>query len=283
MLIEEKIRDRCAVLGVNDTVVPHVLTELQRIAESKALATASPPTSDKELKVKTLQKQRRFKASQRAHSKAAAKSLDKEIESLNKYLLFQLKQVKSGELSKRRAQSKASIAFKDALAKAYKLGMKSVGMVNPTGRLADLDKNEEKWIASYFREEFGYFKKFLRQVNNQTDKQLIYRVGLYSSAVRSVYESARVLTVGPNVIITWVLQSDDPCPDCRLIARYNPYLVDLLPTTPKAGSTRCRSNCYCVIRIDLASPAEIQRVRKKHIKSSTLLRRIKSNQKKRSK
>jgi len=140
-------------------------------------------------------------------------------------------------------------------------------------------EDEMKWITSYFREEFGYFKKFIQQAKGLTDKQLKYRVGLYSSAMRSVYESARVLSVGPNVLITWVLQSDNPCPDCQLLARYNPYTPDTLPTTPKGGATRCRGNCYCTLRIEQATSAKVREVRKKHEKAGTILRKIKDQQK----
>jgi hypothetical protein len=280
-LLEETIRARCFELGVSDHITPYVLAELRRLAETKAVATAAEPTATKKLKVGALQKQRRFKASQRGHSRAAAKQLDKEIEALNKHLLTQLKSLKAGKISMRRAQARASIAFKETIQRAFKLGMKSVGLVTPTGQLYDLDRNENKWIASYFREEFGYFKKFLRQARSQSDKQLKHRVGLYAAAIRSVYESARVLTVGPNVLITWVLQSDAPCPDCKLLARHNPYPPDLLPTTPKAGQTRCRSNCYCVLRIEQVKPAAVRRAQKRHSKPGTVLRKIKKQQKRR--
>jgi hypothetical protein len=279
--LEEVVRERCAVFGVSDTIVPHVLAELRRLAESKAVATAAGPTSTKQQTIRDLQKQRRFKASQRGHARAASKALDKEVESLYKHLLTQLNKVKAGDISLRRAQARASIAFKETVKRAFQLGMKSVGLVKATGQLYDLDKNENKWVASYFNEEFGYFKKFLRQAKTQSDKQLKYRAGLYAAAMRSVYESARVLTVGPNVVITWVLQSDAPCDDCKLIARYNPYTPDTLPTTPKAGQTRCRGNCYCELRIDQVSAADVRRAKRKHLSAKTVLRKIKQQQKRR--
>lgn len=281
MSLEEVVRERCYILGASDHIVPYVLDEIKRIAESKAVATASVPSSTKKATIKNLQKQRRFKASQRGHARAAAKQLEKEVTSFGNHILSQLRKVKNEEISTKRAKARSSIAFKETIKTAYQLGMKSVGLVSPTGQLYDLDRDDIKWIASYFNEEFGYFKKLLQQAKTQTDKQLKYRAGLYAAAMRSVYESARVLSAGQDILITWVLQSDDPCPDCRLLARHNPYTPTTLPTTPKGGQTRCRSNCYCTLRIDQVKPSEMRRAQKKHATASTMLKRIKRQQKRR--
>jgi hypothetical protein len=41
--------------------------------------------------------------------------------------------------------------------------------------------------------------------------------------------------------------SAEHCPDCPPLAAGSPYKWDKLPTVPRAGSTRCRSNCLCFL------------------------------------
>jgi hypothetical protein len=260
-----------------------VLDELRRLQESKTVASAKPPEPGKTADIALVQTQRRFRTAQRQHAKSASKSLAKEIESFNKHLLAQIRSFQKGQISRRRLEARASIAFKTTAETAYRLGMKAVGLVKPTGALYDLTTNDKKWLASYLREELGYFKKFVSQAKRLSDKAIQYRVGLYTAAMRSIYESGRILSVGPNVLITWVLQSDDPCPDCRLIAKHNPYTVENLPTTPKAGQTRCRGNCYCTLKVDKVSSQRVAQVRKRQRSGKWHLKRIKDQQKKRKK
>jgi len=270
-------------LGVSDTITPHVLNALseREIAETKAIATARPPGDAKASDVELTQGSRRFASSQRAHARAASKQLEKEIGRFTAGIGEALRKYRNGDWSKTKAETRASIIFKDVTRTAYQLGTKSVGLVKPTGSLYDLTPSENRWIDSYIKEEFGYFKKFLAQAPNISDKQLKYRLGLYAAAMRSVYESGRVLSVGEDVLITWVLQSDEPCPDCQTLARNNPYTVNTLPTTPKAGQTRCRGNCYCSLKIDKVSKKEVDKVEKTHRSAKYVLRKIKQQQRRR--
>ena len=155
--------------------------------------------------------------------------------------------------------------------------------MRPTGALYDPTPAEQKWLKSYVDEELGYFKKFLRDIRRgQSDAQVKRRVNAYANALRSVYESGRVLGVGPHVLITWVVdKAKENCPDCVEIARHNPFTPDTLPTTPKGGQTRCRANCYCTLRIDKATPTQVQRVRKAHKSAAWLLNKIKTAQRRR--
>lgn len=286
-VLEHYVERRVGELGASETVTPLVLAELQRrlLVEGKALATVQrggKGSGKKRQVIKAKQTGPRFKSSQRQHARTASKKLDSEVDELASFLQKQIAKYQQDELTYKRLETRCSIAFKTTVEKVFKLGMKAVGLVKPAGSPYDLTANEKKWIDSYLREELGYFRKFLKQIRDRPSrKDIERRTELYASALRSVYEAGRVLSVGPNVIITWNLESRNPCPDCKLIHKHNPYTPDTLPTTPKAGQTRCKAHCYCTLKITTATPSQVRRVRNKHKKSpSWLLKKIKDQQKK---
>lgn len=286
-VLEQYVTRRAYEFGLNETVTPYVIEELKKrlsIEETKSLATAKRGGKGSGVKrrdIKSRQAGTRFKSSQRQHARVAGKRLQKEVEKLAEHLQKQIALYQAGELSFNRLETRASIAFKFTVETVFKLGMKAVGLVKPAGSEYGLTDNEKKWIKSYIREELGYFKKFLKQIkNNPNRKDVERRTGLYAAAMNSVYEAGRVLSVGPNVIIVWTLESNNPCPDCILIHKHNPYTPDTLPTTPKAGQTRCKSYCYCTLKITTATPKEVRKVRQSHRNPNWLLKKIRDNQKK---
>lgn len=287
--LEALVKRRCRELGVCDSITPHVLSELQRreLDEGKAFSTAGrggKGSGKKRADIRTVQSGRRFRSSQRQHSRSAGKALDKEVKELAKHLIGQITDYQDGKLSYRRLEARASIAFKGTIETVFRLGAKAVGLTRPSGALHDPTPSETKWLKSYVSEELGYFKKFLRDIRRgQSEKQIKRRVESYANALRSVYESGRVLGVGPHVLIYWVLDKDqNNCPDCIELSKHNPYTVDTLPTTPKGGQTRCRAYCYCTLRIDQATPAQVKKSRKGHKSSQWLISRIKRAQRRRS-
>lgn len=54
-----------------------------------------------------------------------------------------------------------------------------------------------------------------------------------------------------NILMDWVLDSDDPCTDCVGLAGGSPY--EHLPTWPKMGDTVCLDRCYCSVQADAQS------------------------------
>lgn len=288
--LESLIRWRCIELGVSESITPYVIQELKRLHEAKSLGsfakTGKRGSKEKLSDVDTSQLHTQFLAKQRAHARHAGNKLDKEISGFRSGLLDLIRQWQEGEISFRRLNTRSSIAFKSVVEIVFKLGMKSVGLVKANGGLYDLGPSEQRWLKTYVNEEVGYFKKFLDSVRSGvSNKQVEIRVSRYSNSLRSVYQAGRVISVGPDVLIWWTLESDAPCPDCQLIAKHNPYTPDTLPTTPKAGSTRCRHNCYCTLRIEKMSPQAVKAAmadKKSQHKSGSaqwLLSKIKKNQK----
>jgi len=296
-VLEQYIERRAGELGLSETITPYVIQELKRrlefkhnlrsigsLEESKAFSSAKPRgkgSNTKRRDIRNLQGGSRFKSSQRQHARIAGKRLEKEVKDFAKHIEKQVQLYQQEYLSFTRLGTRCSIAFKSTVEEVFKLGMKAVGLVKPAGSSYDLTDNEKKWIKSYIREEMKYFNKFLRQIRDKPGrKDVKRRIGLYASSLKSVYEAGRLMSTGPEVLIYWTLESSNPCPDCILLSKYNPYTPDTLPCTPKSGSTRCLSHCYCKLRIDKATPYQVRKAREKHRKPSWLLKKIRDQRKK---
>lgn len=284
--LESQVEDRVKQLGFDESIIPLVLKELQlqeaeSLKEAKAVGTAKgKPDAEKQIQIATAQTSKRFVSSLRGHSRAAKKTLDRKINALEKHLHSLYRKYKNKDITFRRFSSGSRVALKGMAELAFQLGTKSAGIVSPTGALRPLTDHERKWLDSYLKEELRYFNRFLDAVKaSQSDKRSLTRLSHYSQAVRSVFESGRVLSVGTDVIIHWVLESKNPCPDCRLLHRHSPYTSDTLPTVPKGGQTRCRNFCYCSLRIVKSTPEQVQKLRKRKKSARWYLEKLKQNQK----
>lgn len=277
------VEQRVAELGLSQSIVPFVLKELHSMQESKAVGSAKGKLDpSKQAAIQTAQRGTRFVSSVRAHARQARKQLDAVVSSFEKSVISEIKRYHSKKIEYPKLKTRTTLMLKGASEQAFQLGVKSAGIVTPTGSLYKLTSHEKKWLDSYLKEEVGHWNKFLDAVRKgQSDRKTLQRVKRYAEAIRSVFESGRVLSVGPDVIIHWVLESGNPCPDCKTLHRYSPYTADSLPTTPKAGQTRCLSNCYCTLRIVKSSPKEVDRVRKRVKKASWIIKKINQARKKR--
>lgn len=283
MNTEELVRNRLAELGISETVTPLVLEGLRKLHEAKALGSKkSEPDPDKQAEINQLQSSRGFKASALAHARQAGKEINKNSDSLGTHLEKLYYRYAAGDIKLDRFHNLARIGIKEQTIQAFKLGVKSAGLVTSRGGLRSLTDDENKWIGSYLKEEFKYLDKLIDDISeNISDKQAVYRLWMYASTIKSAYQSGRVLSVGTDVKVSWILESHSPCPDCRYLHRQSPFTTDALPTVPKGGQTRCLSHCQCSLRFDKASPEELDKIRKKNKSASWHLQKIKQNRKKR--
>jgi hypothetical protein len=137
---------------------------------------------------------------------------------------------------------------------------------------AEISDEDQRWVRSAWSHEMRYFNGFLDDiVKGLSSTEVNRRFRAYADAADSVFDSARVLALPNDVLIFWVLESNNPCPGCRLLRKWSPFPKDLLPTTPKAGATQCLQNCYCLLRIKDALPHEIQAARNRLGSVETLL------------
>lgn len=87
------------------------------------------------------------------------------------------------------------------------------------------------------------------------------RIANYLESVWSMFEAGKVAAAHPTTtVIHWELRSQSPCPECVLLHDFSPYIKRNLPTTPRAGDTRCLNNCRCTLRIEEASPDEVRMI-----------------------
>lgn len=283
MSLENRVRERVAELGLNQSITPYVFKELKRLHEAKALGTKrGKPDATKQAQVSGVQGAPRFASSLRGHAKAAGKLVGKNSEALFNHLWKNYQRFVDEDITLTRFKNLSRIALKAQTEEAFKLGVKSAGIVGPTGGLKSLTADEKKWLGSYLREELKHFEKFIDSIaKGQSDKRTKQRLMMYASTIKSAYESGRILSVGENVEIHWILESANPCPDCRLLHKFSPFTSDTLPTVPKGGQTRCLSHCYCSLRVDKISPEKLAKLRKKKKSANWHLKRLKANRKRR--
>lgn len=241
----------------------------------------------KERAINTAARMPRPVVSRRGIEKTAGKDLNKLVDRLEREMLGHLSRLRSDDPDRKISESQFTKRMKASLRSAYKSAYdfgtfaSGLGRANPN-IVTHVGVDEKRWLDRVFAQEQRYFNKFLRAlIAGESWKRARVRIKNYSSAVRSVYESSRVLQLPDNVILHWVLQSDNPCPDCRLLHRLSPYTKFTLPTTPKAGSTRCLSYCYCKIRVVKAKPGEVQQVTRKNKSAAAVLKKLQQNRKRR--
>lgn len=240
----------------------------------------------KERAINTAARMPRPVVSRRGIEKAAGKELDKLVNKLEREMLLHLSRLRSDDPSRKISPSQFTKRMKASLRLAYKVAYDFGTFASGLGRankdiVTHAGADEKQWLDKMFAQEQVYFNKFLDSlIKGESWKKARVRIKNYSNAIRSIYESSRVLQLPDNVVLHWVLQSSNPCLDCRLLHRLSPFTKFTLPTTPKAGSTRCLSYCYCKIRVVSAKPSEVQRVARKNKSAAATLRKLKQNRKK---
>lgn len=167
-----------------------------------------------------------------------------------------------------------------AYMESYKLGTKASGLTTAADLGGHIGADELRWIENVLSKEGKYFNKFLKAiVAGESTKRSKIRIHNYAQAIKSVFEASKILQLPSESIIHWVLESHNPCPDCRLLHRLSPFVRETLPTTPKAGSTRCLSWCFCRLRIVKAKSGEVDRVMRRNKSAKHLLKKLEWNRK----
>lgn len=218
------------------------------------------------------------------HKKLGKKTEDalgKLIDKTEKELLQLIRRYKSEDedrkISLTRLKTDCKAVLRIAYDKAYDLGTEASGITQDNkGLKGHKGADEKAWLAGIYSQEQKYFNSFIKDIaSGESIARIEMRVANYAAAIRSVYEAARALQVPDDVLIYWDQDaSDNPCTDCRLLAKLSPYTKETLPTTPRSGTSRCYSNCRCRLRYVKASPEEIDKVKRKNKSSEYLLRKL---------
>lgn len=158
---------------------------------------------------------------------------------------------------------------------AFMLGAQSSRNIKAARGFTAPLPEESRFLANAIAYEHGFLDKFLAQVVARGPKrdaagkliapatypmqQIQQRIQNYIESVDGIFEAGRVLAVDSKVtLIHWELKSKDPCPECRLMRDFSPYVKANLPTTPKAGETRCLMNCQCELRLETTTQNEVR-------------------------
>lgn len=248
--------------------------------EDKAVGSAEGRQSlQKQREVIKRHRSDHFLKSLRAHSRSSSTSLQNVKRLFNNDLESISVDYIAGDVNKSVMLRKSYEILASSTKKCFQLGIKAAGIVSKAGGLAELTRYEKAWLDTYLEEEFEYLTKFISQMPNLDEDQVIRRIGNYAETLEAAYESGRVLSVGSLVIIYWQLESGHPCQDCLFLARHSPYTQSTLPCVPKSGKTRCLNHCYCTLKIVKSDKESVNLTLENNKSAQWYLKKLKLNRK----
>ena len=146
-----------------------------------------------------------------------------------------MKQHEAGKIDLGQLEWGLKKEFGVAYKEAYVFGQNSIGF---SGDLMDEDL---AFIKSFKRTENKFLGKFMKAIAAEKLVMDRYeRLKMYVETIRTVFDHARVEASPDWVKIYWTpSRGAMHCPDCLILAINSPYTKKTLPTTPRAGDTRC--------------------------------------------
>lgn len=156
---------------------------------------------------------------------------------------------------------------------AFQLGQKSMRGYTLSTTPVKLTEEDKRWLETFLRKEFDFWKKFMDAVRNGTTKMdPKRRVELYVQTLKSVYNTSRVLASAPTTLYYWETSPAEHCAHCLYLATKSPFIKANLPTVPASGDTQCKSNCRCHLRIAHTTAIGYMQVKKNAPTREELLR-----------
>jgi len=155
----------------------------------------------------------------------------------------------------------ARYLFKEYFEEAYALGLRSSGVgKSARSNRQILSAHDRAFIDNAVREEMSYFLRYAQKVQ-QEGKETPWRSMMYAKGLAGMYGAGRIAGLPQNALLWWTGPNDEhSCESCRYLHHNNPYTTLTLPTTPRAGHTRCLTNCRDVIVARAATDEEVSRV-----------------------
>ncbi len=194
--------------------------------------------------------------------RTASRAMKRLSSNLEKKMLGLYRKFNRDDISKTRFTNDTKNSLFLAYREAYELGTKAAGFDKLKSYLGS---DEERWLASASKEEQKYLNSFIKDIiKGQSVSKVKQRIHNYAESLWTIFNSAKVIHLPPGVVIYWVLESDNPCKSCRQLNKWSPFTRNTLPTTPRAGDTICRSNCWCRLRTEKVSKDRIAKVEKRN-------------------
>lgn len=162
--------------------------------------------------------------------------------------------------------------FRVAYTQAFQLGqLAATG--SGANRLPALKPEDKRWLETFLRKEFDLWKKFMVDVKAGRGKlDYAKRKEMYVQALKSMYNSSRIIATPPMTLYYWETTPSEHCPHCLYLQSKSPFTKANLPTVPASGDTKCLSNCNCHLRIEHATVAKYLKVSKSAPSREELLR-----------
>jgi hypothetical protein len=169
---------------------------------------------------------------------------------------------------------RGKVALRQAYYDAYKIGLRS------SGSKVVMSKADNDYVRSAFNHEMRYFNKMTRDVVAGSLRGNVgRRLEAYVEALKHVYYAGRIAGTPNGWAIDWIAPLDRAtCNGCRFMSDHSPFTRSTLPTTPKAGDTRCLNRCRCKLVVRYVGPVKWNEIEKGHLAKSTYgkkLRRLK--------
>lgn len=165
-------------------------------------------------------------------------------------------QLDAGKITKNQFVARSRVLFKAGYEKAYRLGTDAAGL-----DFMKLPKEDLKWLTRARSHEYKFLDKFANDIVAKRGKMAYQdRAAMYVGNIDGMFDAGRVDGYPKeSTLVYWELgASEQPCGDCIDLAMHSPYTPDELPTTPRAGNTKCLSNCKCSLRIRYERPERIE-------------------------
>jgi hypothetical protein len=172
--------------------------------------------------------------------------------------------------------NKMKAVFRKYYYQAFSLGKLEGGAVS-LSLFPDLTLEDKRWVDSFLRKEFGFWKKFIDDISGGKGT-LDYnkRLDMYVKTLRSAYISGKVLETPPNTVYYWEKSKAEHCPQCTYLAMHSPFTKANLPTIPGSGDTFCKSNCKCKMTPKTVSMLEYHKIAAGALPRDVLLRELRA-------
>lgn len=205
----------------------------------------------------------KYKYERRRKSSTAKKQFDTLQEKMLRVTVDYTNRWKAGEISKTRWQDWVKHTLRESYRDAFALGLKSAGHSKSRVGVAEFD---ETWVESAIRHEMKYFNRLLKDIaEGRQAGSIEKRLRNYSEALKNVFLSGRIMGTPSNHLVEWTGPNDRAtCNGCRFMIESSPFTKQTLPTTPRAGDTKCLMNCRCRLIMREVNPDLFEKVQKRH-------------------
>lgn len=218
----------------------------------------------------------------------------------HKKLTKEIKSYENGTISHNTLVNRTSSDIRNAYQSTYSLGLKAQGHgalatdARPHGySTSNVNVEDAQWLRSAAEEEIGYWKNFMRDlrrgdVPDADDEERLptrkmvkqRRLKMYVDSLDAIYAAGQVRGMPEELhIVNWIFGHAEHCPECIYLEMHSPYTKESLPTTPRAGTTRCLTNCKCRIVIQRVPREVYLEVKKKQKTKQHHLRQLERSRK----